>query len=163
MRILKKCRRSKSVEKWPITIYYDDREKKGRWHIKCDKFKMVKKRIETGDYVLQNGKDFAVIERKASMDELISNLTGKDKHRFHQELKRLSLFEYKCIVVEDTCCVKAALKRNPYARVMPKDIYFQLGRIMFEYGIPILFCNAKGQDKQEFLFYLFDSAWQVIK
>lgn len=161
MRILKKRRRSKPAEKWPITIFYDDREKRGRWNFLSNKFVFVKKRLLTGDYTLEGKENDICIERKASMDELLSNLTGKKKYKFYQFLKRMSLFEYRCIVVEDTCCVAAALKRNPYAQVTPKDIYFQLGKIMFEYGIPILFCNAKGRDKQDFLFYLFDSAWQV--
>ncbi|KKM75589.1 hypothetical protein LCGC14_1388730 [marine sediment metagenome] len=161
MRILKKRRRSRPAEKWPIPIYWDDREKKGRWHLDCVKYKMVKCRIDTGDYVLYRGKESIVIERKASMEELISNLTGQKKYKFYKFLERLSGYKRKCIVVEDTCCVAAALRRNPYARVTPKDIYFQIGKIMFEYGIPILFCNAKGQDKQDFLYYLFDSAWQA--
>lgn len=164
MRILKKRKPCQTREKWPITIYYDDREKKNRWHIDCPKFTMVKKRLITGDYTFKGYEDRFCIERKAHLTEFVSNLSGKKKHKFKEFLTRMSDFECACIIVEeDLSSLPQVLKDNKHGQLEPKDVYFQIGKIMFEYQIPILFNRRLGPARQDFLYYIFDSALQALK
>lgn len=161
MRILKKRRRSKPAEKWPIIIYYDDREKKGRWNIRCDKFKFVKKRLKTGDYTFEGFEDIFCIERKANLAEFIANISSKRKYKFKVFLERLSLIPMCCVIVEEKLENLKHVLASSKGHLREKDVHFWIGKIINEYQIPILFYGGKGQSKQEFLYALFDSAWQM--
>lgn len=56
--------------------------------------------LQAGDYHIDGHPDLIVIERKQSMDELARNL-GKHRARFIKELKVMSAFKYKFVIVED--------------------------------------------------------------
>lgn len=164
MRILKKRRHSKPAEKWPITIYYDDREKVGRFRLDCNKFVLEKKRMETGDYTIEGFEEFFCIERKRDLSEFIQNISGRKKWKFHVYLKRLSQVPIKCIIVgESLDHITRRLGAMEFSQLKPKDVYYWVGQIMFTYKIPILFYGGKGKDKQDFLYYIFDSALQALK
>lgn len=164
MRILKNRTRRCSVESWPITIYYDDREKVGRYRFNSEKFTFEKKHMETGDYTIDGFEEFFCIERKSGLQEFIQNISGKKKWKFHIFLKRLSLVPVKCIIVgESLCNVVRRLKQMNYGQLQPKDVYYWVGQIMFKYKIPILFYGGKGKEREDFLYYIFDSALQALK
>lgn len=56
--------------------------------------------MQAGDYCIDGQPDLIVIERKQSMDELARNL-GKHRTRFIKELKIMSVFKHKFVIVED--------------------------------------------------------------
>ena len=60
----------------------------------------LKSTMQAGDYCIDGHPDLIVIERKQSMDELARNL-GKHRARFIKELKIMSEFKYKFVIVED--------------------------------------------------------------
>ncbi len=163
MRILKNRRNRKPAEKWPITIYYDDREKKGRWQLHCAKFGMVKKRLKTGDYAFKGFESLFCVERKAHLTEFIANISGQKKYKLKLYLERLGQFPMKCIVVEESLEHLGKVLATSRGQLQEKDVNYWISKIMFEYSIPIIFCSSKGQSKQAFLFSLFDCAWRSIQ
>ena len=100
MRVLKTTKKTQSKEKWPIVIYWDDREKKGRWHIDHFKFKFKKKRLAVGDYTIKGFEDIIAVEKKSGFKEFIGNLTGKKRAKFEAYLRRLSKYKLGILVIE---------------------------------------------------------------
>ena len=124
-------------------ILYDDREK-NYWVLPWE---MKKKRLKVGDYTFEGYEDRVAIEKKSGIAELFKNLTAKERPRFVRMLKRLSKYEYKCIVVEDNLnnvypIWHTIRKKAPNMKLDPRAIYYWTARIVFDYKIPIIFTNS---------------------
>lgn len=162
MRITKRKFRSKPKEVWPIVILKDDREKKG-WTIKHVKFEVKKQRLAIGDYTLAGHDNVLAIEKKSGLKEFIGNITGKKKHKFEDFLERLSRVPFSCIIIEDSLGnVNRVFEQLPRSGLGPKDVYYWLFRIIFEFRIPVLFCDLKGFEKQNLLYQLFSVANNIL-
>ncbi len=166
MRILHKRRKTKIQQEWPYVILWDDREEgegKHPWSIQHLKFEHEKKRLHTGDYTIEGYEDKLVIERKSGLREFIIDISGQNKKRFARFLERLGEVPYSCIVIEDRLSnLDKVFSAMGYTRVTPKSVYDWLAKITFEYQIPILFFDGKGNSKQNFLYYLFSVAIETI-
>ncbi len=146
---------SKSKSKYPVTILYDDRERKP-WKIYSLMFKFKRTRLKCGDYTIEGFEDIVAIEKKSGILELISNLSGKDRPRFKRFLEKLSKYPIKCIVIEDSLShIEAAFRSCPRTHLTPASIYYWLSVITIHYQIPILFVGKNKQQRGELLHYLF--------
>lgn len=130
-------RRSKKVP----TLIFDKQEKKP-WKPKF--FKATREHLPTGDYTFTGFEKIISIERKDSLKELLTNLSGRDRKRFYNEIDRLTEFPVRCIIVEDDLRnLKKALREMkqhmPNMKMSEETIYCWLCRMIFEYNIPVLF------------------------
>lgn len=137
-----------------FTVIADTREKpEHRWNFSAkDKYcaGTVVRKLDYGDYSVEGlEKNFFVIERKASIGELVGNLTT-DKKRFYTLLENLSRrFRYKVIVAEFPYShllkypwsLPVSKKTRSKIRVRPPFLISAVSSIFFEYDIPIYFMN----------------------
>ena len=98
----------------------------------------IRRKLDTGDYAIQYRDGYIpgiVIERKASCEELLSNLTDKRKdeqglNRFHRELKRSKQQGLKVILlIEDENFYTNIIKGNYRNKINPnaaKGMIFSL-------------------------------------
>jgi ERCC4-type nuclease len=96
--------------------------------------------LPTADYSLPGFEDRVGIERK-ELGDLIGCLMGANRERFEKELRRLSSYELKAVVVEASMRdVADGLYRSemkPHA-VLQSVLAFQV-----RYGVPFLFCGDR--------------------
>ncbi len=137
-------RRKKKVKRpWPVTIYYDDREQHP-FELDEDKFRLVRKRLKTGDYTMKGYEGVLCIEKKANIREVLINICRSDRERFTKFLERMSEFKYKYFIIEDSPDrVLKVLKGIPDCRMSPRTFYFWVNRIVVDYGIPVIFTGHK--------------------
>ena len=90
--------------KLPVLIR-DTREHEGqgwKWNKTLEIEGTIERKIDYGDYSIEGMESFAVVERKGSASELITNLFSKDKERFIRELENLSKIKHAWIICEFT-------------------------------------------------------------
>lgn len=139
----------------PTTILYDDRER-NPWKLDTPEFVFEKARLAVGDYTIKGHEDKVAIEKKSGIIELISNLSGKDRPRFKKFLVRLSQYEIKCIIIEDSFSrVESVFRYHKKTHLDSKSFYYWISVITITYGIPILFIGKNKSQREIFLHYLF--------
>ncbi|MBW8002639.1 MAG: hypothetical protein FVQ80_11560 [Planctomycetes bacterium] len=136
--------RRKSIKRrWPVTIYYDDRER-NPFDLNEDKFRMVKKRLKTGDYTMKGFEDTLCIEKKSGIKEVLINICRGDRARFKKLLERMSKFKYKYFIIEDSPDrVAKVLRSIPDCRMSPRTFYFWVAEITIRYSIPVIFTGHR--------------------
>ena len=161
MRVLKATKKKQSKEKWPLVIYYDDREKKGRWSIDHFKFKFVKKRLSVADYTIKGFEDIIAIEKKSGFKEFIGNLTGKKRAKFEVFLKKLSKYKLGVLVIEGNfSSLPRVFRELKYSGMNQEGVFHWINKIIVEYHIPVICMDCKERDKPVFLYQLFDALYQ---
>lgn len=60
---------------------------------------MIERKLDTGDYSIEGLEEKICVERKASPEELATNL-GQKKHAFMNEIERMKAFRHKFILLE---------------------------------------------------------------
>ncbi len=136
-------RKKKVKRAWPVTIYYDDREKHP-FELDEHKFRLVKKRLKTGDYTIKGFEDILCIEKKNGIKEVLINICRGDRVRFKKFLERMSKFKYKYFIIEDSPDrIAAVLRSIPDCRMAPRTFYLWIAMIVVDYGIPVIFTGHK--------------------
>ena len=96
--------------------------------------------LPTADYSLPGFEDRVGIERK-ELGDLVNCLMGANRERFERELRRLSAYDLKAVVIEASMRdVADGLYRSemkPHA-VLQSVLTFQV-----RYGVPFLFCGDR--------------------
>ena len=83
-----------------FTVIKDTREQEGYHFSKYDKCEgMIERKLDTGDYSIEGLEEKICVERKASPEELATNL-GQKKHAFMNEIERMKPFPHKFIILE---------------------------------------------------------------
>lgn len=143
MGYLRKNRKTK--KKWPITILFDDREKKPWKNISPQIFNMKRKRLHVGDYTIEGYENIVAIEKKNGLAELIQNISGHDRKRFKKCLNNLSKFTIKFIVIEDSLDnLNERLKELPkYCKIDKASVLYWISAILVIYKIPVIFVGKK--------------------
>ena len=114
---------------------------------------VVVKNLEYGDYTLDGYdlpefKNSIIIERKASVEELLGNI-GKNWERFQRELDGLQKYSRAVIIVEDDLHDAYAkyMGRNPkkgmYFTLPPDFLLSRITEIDYKWGIKTLFLSSK--------------------
>lgn len=166
MRVL--TRQDKRVQKlghkWPITIYWDDREKKGRWDISHFQFKFVKKRLKVADYTIKGYEDVIAVERKSGFKEFIGNLTGKKRYKFEQYIKKLSQYPLPILVIEGNfSSLQRVFRELKFSKMNQEGVFHWINKIIINYEIPVICMDCKGRYKDIFLYQLFDQLYMKAK
>ena len=101
-------------------------------------------KLEIGDYMLE-GNDTISVDRKASVDELASNMLNRNDHaRFLREAKRAADSGIKLIVLLETSKYKAipdlATWRSKYSGITGRALMDAVYKTHISYGVEFLFC-----------------------
>jgi ERCC4-type nuclease len=96
--------------------------------------------LPTADYSLPGFEDRVGIERK-ELGDLVGCLMGANRERFERELRRLSSYELKTVVIEasmrDVADGQYRSEMKPHA-VLQSVFAFQV-----RYGVPFLWCGDR--------------------
>ena len=138
-----------------MKVIIDSREKKF-FDLEFYGFEIVKRKLETGDYSLENYEDFISIDRKASVSELAQNLFY-DYKRFKAEMIRASSITNFYLVIEMPlemvllwpCGSGIPRRKWPYLRATPKLILHKLDLIYESYGVKTIFCENREAAEQK--------------
>ena len=132
-------------------IIVDSREKKWKHveqYFKKNKIDYRVEKLDVGDFQLE-GNPGVVVDRKADLVELSSNLTNKsDSARFWREVRRAREKRIKLIILcEHGHGVKAPLDvvnwSNEYTGVTGRKIFDEMFRCEMAYGVKFMFCEKK--------------------
>ena len=126
--------------KMPIIIV-DSREKtphKFKTTDTCEGYRIEK--LDTGDYSLAGLEEYVIIERKNSIDELVTCF-GTDRRRFMDELDRLEEVPHRFIIVEDS--IETVFGRKRFSRMNPKCFLSNVFSVVVKRGIPVFFCATR--------------------
>lgn len=150
-----------------LTIIRDTREKQG-WDLtdhekpsgRCMIASMVIDTLPCGDYAIEGKDDLIAIERKASITELMGNLSSKaNRDRFYREMEKLKdQYKYRYIVVE------SSINSDILSLGVPQSYNFPCSRmvkylleISMIYGVHTLFAGDR-TSAIKLAKYLFDEA-----
>lgn len=118
-----------------ITIIKDTREKAG---FNFKDYKVINRKLETGDYSLENFEDQIVIERKGLIE--LFSCFGTERERFFKEIERMKLIPYRFIVVEGNY---DEIDRTSKAfKISARSIKGSLTSLQLRYGIHILMAGT---------------------
>ena len=101
------------------------------------------RKLDVGDYMLE-GNDTISVDRKASVDELASNMLNRNDHaRFLREAKRAADSGVKLIVLLETSKYKAipdlATWRSKYSGITGRSLMDAIYKTHISYGVEFMF------------------------
>ncbi len=113
-------------------------------------------KLDQGDYSLKGLEHIVSVERKASANELYTNLSSKPfRDRFYAEAKRLEeKVRFRFIIVEQdledvlnpSSYAINTMHRNKFSAYMPPALVLgHLIRFMLEHGIHVIFAGSKAK------------------
>ena len=129
-----------------MRIICDTREKIP-WTFTSNKIESVEvKKLDTGDYSLENFEDLFCIERKKSTSELFKNIIEK---RFEKEMIRMSELSYKFLILEFTFEDVLNYPRGSgippkkwrYTKIHPNFVIKKLAEYSVQHGISIIYAG----------------------
>ena len=102
------------------------------------------RKLDVGDYMLE-GNDAISVDRKASVDELASNMLNRNDHaRFLREAKRAADSGVKLIVLLETSKYKSIPDlrewRSKYSGISGRSLMDAIYKTHISYGVEFLFC-----------------------
>lgn len=102
------------------------------------------KKLDVGDYML-DGNDTISVDRKASIDELASNMLNRNDHaRFLREAKLARQIGVNLIVLVESSKYKAipdlATWRSKYSGITGRALMDAVYKTHISYGVEFLFC-----------------------
>lgn len=102
------------------------------------------KKLDVGDYML-DGNDTISVDRKASIDELASNMLNRNDHaRFLREAKLARQIGVNLIVLVESSKYKAipdlATWRSKYSGITGRALMDAVYKTHIAYGVEFLFC-----------------------
>jgi len=103
---------------------------------------MVEKKLDYGDYAIEDHLDLICIERKASVLELCTNF-GKNRKRFTKEMQRMvdSGVKRKYIIVEDSW--GSVFTKQRFTKMSPNSIFGSIISFMIKYDINFIFAENR--------------------
>ena len=96
--------------------------------------------LPTADYSLPGFEDRVGIERK-ELGDLVACLMGANRERFEKELRRLSSYELKAVVVEAS--MRDVADRLYRSEMKPHAVLQSVLAFQVRYGVPFLFCGDR--------------------
>lgn len=134
-------------------IIIDSREKKFsnvKRYFDRNKIKYKIEKLDVGDY-MSDKNDKLVVDRKASLDEIASNLCTKDNNRFYRELHRamenkvkiIFLIEKKINSFKDVISWK-----SKYSKINGSMVLDRMAKIELSYNVEFRFCHKNSTGKQ---------------
>jgi len=114
---------------------------------------VVYTKLDFGDYSIQGLENHIIIERKSSVNELISNFSA-DPDRLWREFERMAHVKHKFFVIEETLAdvlnpdkyfiSTKKYYKNKYS--IPKIVINGLLKISLEYNVHVIYAGNKGKN-----------------
>jgi len=104
--------------------------------------KTERAKLDTGDYSISGWTSAFAVERK-SITDLVGSLTN-DRERFERELKRMTAFEFRRVIVEGS--YRQAVEyiwRN--RRSHPAAVIGSINAFEVRYGVPFIFAASRNE------------------
>lgn len=141
-----------------MVIICDTREKQPFWSEKSYKdFEVIRQKLDTGDYSLQDHEHEICVERKKGASELYNNFTS-GKKRFFAEVDRMQSISYKYIVIEATheeLMNPLSYRFLRRATIAPKIIMGNLLALSLLHNIHIIYAGNAGRSYTKKIFEKF--------
>jgi len=116
--------------------------------------------LPTGDYSLLGCERAAAVEKKGSLDELITCLTA-ERDRFERELQRMLSYPFRRLVVIGS---RAEIELQRYrSRITPRSVLNSLSAFEVRYDLPICYFRTPEEMARQIESWLFWVARQVLK
>lgn len=134
-----------------FTVIKDTREQEGYHFSKYDKCEgMVERKLDTGDYSIEGLEEKICVERKASPEELATNL-GQKKYAFMNEIERMKPFRHKFILLEFSLQdlvdfpegSRIPESQKAKVKISGKYMLKMLMEFQLKHDIHVLFCGNK--------------------
>jgi len=104
----------------------------------------VRRKLDAGDYSVEGFEERVAVERKSLPDFVRTVIHAR--RRFHAELRRLTRYEFACIVVEGS---QQDIQTGKYpGRAHPNAILGSATSICVDWGIPVHFCGNRQTARQ---------------
>ncbi len=95
--------------------------------------------LDAGDYSLAGFEPLVSVERK-SLEDYVSSLI-RSQQRFLREMKKLSVMQHKCVVVEGDL---VDIQQHRYhSGVHPSAVIGATMMLIVDFGVPVLFCSNR--------------------
>ncbi len=110
-----------------------DTREQSPWHFSGDVTTEVAG-LDTGDYSLRGATELVRIERKSLPD--LANCCGHDRDRFWEQMRRLSAFHHKLLVIEgheDRIWAKAYM-----SEIRPQSVLATLRAVQCDFGVCVI-------------------------
>ena len=145
-----------------FSILCDSREKKP-FTFASDRFSShnntIVTKLDQGDYSLVGYENIVCIERKASVEEIYSNLSSNEpRERFYREMERLSSIKYPFLVL--AVDADQIMTGCEFSKASPIMIMSMLLGICMKYKINVIFAGRSA----EFITYkILEKVWKEIQ
>lgn len=135
-------------------IISDSREK-FPFELELYGFNTISQALQTGDYSVSGMEDFLSIDRKASVEELVSNLFY-DYKRFKKEMIRASEIKHFFLLCEFPSVyidifpngTKIPKRKWEGLRATPKGIRTKLKYLYLDYGVKTILCSNRNSAEE---------------
>tara|TARA_R100001230_G_C5577927_1_gene97741 strand:+ start:69 stop:554 length:486 start_codon:yes stop_codon:yes gene_type:complete len=134
-----------------FTVIKDTREQEGYYFSKYDKCEgMIERKLDTGDYSIEGLEEKICVERKASPEELATNL-GQKKNAFMNEIERMKAFRHKFILLEFSLQdlvefpegSRIPESQKAKVKISGKYMLKMLMEFQLKHNIHVIFCGNK--------------------
>ena len=148
------------------TIIIDSREKNDLWTKSTKNQKIIKRKLDTGDYSIEvDGVDWSdriSIERKNGIDA-ISTISSGHK-RFKKEIARALELDYFAIIIEcsHTAMLEKSFEGAHYSKMKGYVANSILSTISVKYGVHLIYTNGRIETKH-IIKDLFNSYYKIHK
>lgn len=122
------------------TILIDSREQNPysfRASANCAGAEITK--LSHGDYQIMNHPELISIERKASIDELSTNL-GKHRERFERELEKMQESKHRYVIIESHW---SSIYRPQFSKMSPNVIFGSIMALEIKYHVHFIFAGSR--------------------
>lgn len=139
------------------TLIADSREQQPYLY---DNYLMIRRALPVGDYSIEYHETLVAIERK-SLEDYLRSITTQRK-RFMAEIKKLSDYYFKAIIVEGSW---NDIVLGDYPRSQNISIDAVIGTtlsIQIDYGVPVIWLDNR-QAAQRWVLKFLERAWKHFK
>ena len=121
-----------------ITIVIDTREQ-APYEFDPTRFEVVRKALPAGDYSLVGSEERVAVERKSLADFVQTVI--RSRTRFHAELRKLTGYQFACVVVEGS--LRDVLEGKYASGAHPNAVFGAAVSICVDWGVPVYFCGDR--------------------
>jgi len=136
-----------------LEIIVDTREKENKHvldYLEKNKIKTIQRGLKTGDYSVQlrgmTLENDIAIERKASIDELCSNLTI-NRQRFEDEFTRARAQGLRIYLLIENGSFADILSHNYRSRIAPNSLLGSIFSWLARFDVTLMFCKPAESGK----------------
>ncbi len=121
-----------------LTIVVDTREQEP-YSFDPERAGVIRRALPAGDYSLEGFERSVAVERK-TLEDFVHTVI-RSRERFTRELRRLSVYEAACVVVEAD--LRDLLLGRYRSGAHPHSVWGALLAIIVDFGIPVFFCSDR--------------------